>query len=305
MKGLVQVWDGFRKGTRTRGEGTMPGEKTEIDLMLESDGIVREDRDKVLVLSKAKRRRWVSVYKERRGRVDYTPMIAYAMATTDMEEGGSGMVVPRGETIGDYEARTPRAREVEMGSERVRTEGTNGLEIRDATAYFMDRARRRILEESGVMGERAKEVARKEKEEKRERRRKETLAGRRRRAAREMKERDAMRRGGGDDGLVTPGKRGRRARAVSEESESSDEMGGENGVCEEVHVGGHGMALRRRKQKVVEVRRGRSRTRRRLRGQHDGEGSSEEATEEERPMVHGTYDTEELEEEIMDRMLSD
>ena len=160
------------------------------------------------------------MYKERRERADYTPTIAYAMAMTDVEGGGSGVVVPRGETMSDYEARTPRAREVAMGHERVRTEGTNGLEIRDATAYFMDRARRRILEESGVMGERAKAKARKQKGEREGRRRQETQGRRRQRAAREMEERGVAREGREEEGLVTPGRRGRRARAVSEESES-------------------------------------------------------------------------------------
>ena len=259
----------------------------------------------MLVLSKVKLRRWVGVYKDRKEREGYTPTLAYAIATSDMEEGGRGVVVARGETMDEYEARTPRAREVEMGRERVRTEGTNGLEIRDATAFFMDRARRRILEETGAMGERAREQARQKKEEKKERRRKETQGRRRQRAAREMEERSGVGGGGGDEGLVTPGGRGRRARAVSEESESGEELGEGGCMHEEVHVGGHGMTLRKRERRVVHVQRGRSRTRRQLRGQHEGEDRSEGDGEMERPMVHGTYDTEELEEEIMDRMFSD
>ena len=77
IKGLVKVWDGFRAEIKGDGGEGKLSIAMEIELVLESDGIGGEERQRVRVLSRAKHKRFFEVYKDRKGREEYSAMDAY------------------------------------------------------------------------------------------------------------------------------------------------------------------------------------------------------------------------------------
>ena len=303
-KGLVGVWDGYKTCRKGQVKEEELAEWVRLELLLERDGVGADYRGKVGVFRGAKMRRWENHYKVKRA-MGWEPMDAWHAAQDNAMSKRERKAAVETTTYHEWKAREARQRERDarergdagVGARVLEVEG--GLE-RDRGAgggvhrYLMDRSVRKANEHAGHFGRAAQEAS------KRRVKARGVQSGTGRRGGRAR-----GRRGEGDEDqedIRTPGqRRARVVRAISSSSDSSHE-GAWGEVQDGLRGGGaHGMTLRRREVRVVEMRRGRrgerrgrSGTRRRLTGQHEDPSEDEgDAVVVRRPMVRAAYEMQE------------